>query len=70
MNKFICSVIGLSAISIYSASVQAESEEQAVYSPIYSSEHAPSVNVIEPASLSLLGLGLVVLGFTRKKHNK
>jgi len=74
MNKFIRSFIGLSAICIYSVTVQAETEDQAVYSPVYSqvysSEHAHSVNVIEPANLSLLGLGLVVLGFARKKHNK
>jgi len=66
MNKFIRDFIGLSAICIYIVSVQAEPEDQIVYS----SEPAPSVNVIEPASLSLLGLGLVFLGFARKKHKK
>ena len=70
MNKFIRSFVCLSAICLHTMSVQAEPEEQAVYSPVYSSEPAPSVNVIEPASLSLLGLGLVVLGFARKKHKK
>ena len=70
MNTFIRNFVGLSAICISTVSVQAEPEDQTTYSPVYSSEPAPSINVIEPASLSLLGLGLVVLGFARKKHKK
>lgn len=63
--------IGIDTLRIYTvAGVDAGTPGSGKYVAIDNFTINESISVPEPASIALLGLGLVGIGFTRKKNNK